>query len=84
MASRKSLPWPLEGKRIFGPVSSRSQWVHDGDDVAVIQEAVGVEASGSYDEATRRAVVKYQGDNGLAVSGTVDRKLWTRLTRGQG
>jgi len=84
MAGRKSIPWPLQGERIFGPVSSRSRWVHDGDDINTIQEAVGVEPSGSYDEDTRRAVVKYQQENDLPVTGTVDRKLWTRLTRGKG
>lgn len=82
--SRKSLPWPLGEGQAFGPTSARPTWVSKGDGVAALQRGLGVEESGTYDEATRRAVVAFQVDNNFPVTGTVDRRLFVRLTRGQG
>lgn len=83
-ASRKSLPWTLREGQEFGPTSARPRWVSKGEDVEAIQRGLDIEVTGAYDEATRRAVVAYQRDRKLLPTGTVDRKLFTRLTRGQG
>lgn len=82
--ARKSLPWELPSGKTYGPVSARPAWVHEGDGVSAIQRGLGIEESGTYDEATRRAVVAYQREKNLSVTGTVDRRLFARLTRGQG
>lgn len=82
--SNKSLPWELSLGQNYGPVSARSRWVSEGEGVTAIQRGLGIEETGTYDEATRRAVVAYQQEKKLALTGTVDSRLFRRLTRGQG
>ena len=43
----------------------------DGDGVAAVQKALGVEADGVYGPITKAAVTKYQQKNGLTVDGVV-------------
>jgi peptidoglycan hydrolase-like protein with peptidoglycan-binding domain len=43
----------------------------EGDGVAAVQKALGVEADGVYGPVTRAAVTKYQKRNGLTVDGVV-------------
>lgn len=82
--SSKSLAWDLPLGQTYGPVSARPTWVSEGEGVSAIQRGLGIEETGTYDEATRRAVVAYQREKNLALTGTVDRTLFRRLTRGQG
>lgn len=81
--AKKSLPWVLADGQEYGPVSARPRWVSTGPEVEAIQEGLGVEVTGTYDEPTRRAVVALQRTRRLQPTGTVNRRLFSRLTRRQ-
>lgn len=45
-----------------------------GEQVSAVQDRLGVKATGTFDEATRRAVIAFQKKNGLKVDGIVGRQ----------
>lgn len=53
-----------------------------GDDVAVVQRAVGVSADGVFGAQTEAAVRAFQASQGLASDGLVGQGTWSRILRG--
>jgi peptidoglycan hydrolase-like protein with peptidoglycan-binding domain len=44
-----------------------------------VQHLLGIEPTGQYDTATQRAVLKFQHQGGLDLSGHLDEKVWNAL-----
>lgn len=53
-----------------------------GEVVSSIQSRLGVSTTGTFDEATRRAVMRYQRNHGLTVDGIIGRQTATSLAGG--
>jgi len=50
-----------------------------GANVKVLQEALRVEVTGTFDKKTRVAVIGWQSDKALAHTGFVDQQMWEAL-----
>ncbi len=50
-----------------------------GSHVKALQETLNVEATGTFDQKTRVAVIKWQSQNKLAHTGVVDQAMWEAL-----
>ena len=50
-----------------------------GSHVAVLQETLKVEATGTFDQKTRVAVIQWQSQNKLAHTGIVNQAMWEAL-----
>ena len=71
--------WPfLKRQYLSTPAVSRNG-VSEGAEVKAVQEQLGLDTSGSYDAKTREAVLDYQRENDLALSGVVDFETWEHL-----
>lgn len=68
--------WPYEEDHYLATPSLAARSHHDGGPVAEVQEELGVEVTGVFDEATRDALIQYQQDNDLPVTGVVDADQW--------
>lgn len=78
----KESTWPYLKSHYLGEQSTDFHGHFEGDEVEAVQVALDVKATREYDEATRDAVVAYQQENGLDVTGIVDHELWDRLVSG--
>lgn len=74
--------WPYLKSHYLGTLSTDLHGHSEGDEVEAVQVALGVKATREFDDATRDAVIAYQQDNGLEVTGVVDPELWDRLVSG--
>jgi peptidoglycan hydrolase-like protein with peptidoglycan-binding domain len=75
-------PFPFESDHYIATPSISPRSHSGGDDEAVIrevQEALDVEASGTFDEATRDAVLAFQKKKKIDESGVVDEATWKKL-----
>lgn len=82
MATKKAYEgpaWP-HGKDdyLYLPVTSR-RGHSSGDEVAAVQQALEIDVTGTYDDATVAAVFAFQKEHKLPVTGTVDRATWEAL-----
>lgn len=82
MAAKAAQPFPFDEDHYLSTpaVSPRSH--SGGDDEAVVrqvQEALDIEASGEFDEATRDAVLAFQKSKKIDQSGVVDAATWKKL-----
>lgn len=68
--------WPYAKDHYLATESIAARSHHEGDPVVEVQEALGVEVTGVFDEATRDALIQYQQDNDLPVTGVVDADQW--------
>lgn len=50
-----------------------------GSHVKALQETLNVEATGTFDQKTRVAVIQWQSKNKLAHTGIVDQAMWEAL-----
>ena len=73
--------WPFLKSHYLGTESTDYHGHHEGDEVSALQEALDVKVTGTYDDATRDAVIEYQKAHKLDVTGIVDHELWDLLTR---
>lgn len=80
VTERKTRPkFPLpQGHYFSTPTSSRNSH-SDGPGVEAIQKAVGIEALGVYDNATREAVMQFQRKHKLDVTGVVEESTWKKF-----
>lgn len=77
--ARSGPNWPFEDDHYLSvPVASR-RGHSEGPSVHVIQQALGVEVTGTFDDITAAAVGDWQRENGLPVSRVVDRATWEQL-----
>ena len=78
----KESTWPYLKSHYLGEQSTDFHGHFEGTDVEQVQVALDVKPTGTFDEATREAVIAYQQEHGLEVTGIVDHELWDRLTSG--
>lgn len=74
--------WPLaKGQAgFYRPVRSGA-YVSSGEGVALIQAALGVPRSGTYDEATAEAVRRFKSGRKGMSGDVVDRRTWDAIFR---
>lgn len=53
----------------------------EGADVTRLQRILGVRETGTFDQATEEALVRYQRAASLPATGVADAKTWTALQR---
>lgn len=71
--------WPYgEDDYLYAEVVSR-RGRSEPKYVAAVQQALGIAADGVYGDDTRDAVSDHQHENGLPVSGVVDRATWESI-----
>lgn len=76
--------FPLPDGDYFHPqvVSRRAHWGEDERDKAhlrLVQEFLGVSATGTYDEATGNAVLGWKADHDLLPSLVIDAQTWQQM-----
>ena len=76
----KESTWPYLKSHYLGELSTDFHGHSEGTDVEQVQLALGVKPTGTFDEATRDAVIAYQEAHKLDVTGIVDHALWDLLT----
>lgn len=54
-----------------------------GEEVKVLQKALGITADGIFGKKTENAVISYQSTHGLVIDGVVGNKTWAALTSSQ-
>lgn len=71
--------WPFDNDHYLStPVASR-RGHSDGPSVRVVQQALGVEVTGAFDEITAAAVGDWQREHERPVTKVVDRDTWDEL-----
>jgi peptidoglycan hydrolase-like protein with peptidoglycan-binding domain len=68
--------WPYNKDHYIATESIAARSHHEGGPVEEVQEELAVKVTGVFDEKTRDALIKYQQDNDLPVTGVVDADLW--------
>lgn len=74
--------FPFDKDHYLSTESSSRRSHHDGAPVGQVQEHLGIEVTGVFNRATREAVMDYQRENDLDVTGVVDSKTWNSMKGG--
>lgn len=80
--SKPKVPFPYEDDHYLSTPATSPRSHSGGDDeatVKAVQEALEVEQTGTYDEATREAVMAFQQKRKIEVTGVVDAGTWKKL-----
>jgi peptidoglycan hydrolase-like protein with peptidoglycan-binding domain len=80
--AKPKVPFPYEDDHYLSTPATSPRSHSGGDDEAVVkqvQEALEVEQSGTYDEATREAVIAFQTKRKIEPTGVVDAATWKKL-----
>lgn len=79
-AERAVYAFPLAEGQYFSTPATSPRSVSSGGAVAAIQKRLQVTQSGTFDAATRTAVISWQQEHELPVTGVVDVATWESMT----
>lgn len=80
--AQPKVPFPYEDDHYLSTPATSPRSHSGGDDepvVKLVQHALEVEQTGTYDEATREAVLAFQKKRKIEPTGVVDSATWKKL-----